>query len=100
VPAQCGATTGVARTTRNPEDPKRLALADKLSALAPVLTIDDEDKSPVYLEIVGAKQSVKANWATLVGGGKVHWLDGRNIMLDGMKQHVRIQKTLPCGWVD
>lgn len=79
---------------------KRLTLADKLSVLAPVLTIDDEDKSLVYLEMVGAKQAVKANWAALVGGGKQHYLDGRTIMLDGMKRHVRIQKALPCGWVD
>jgi hypothetical protein len=79
---------------------KRLTLADKLSVLAPVLTLDDEEKSLVYLEMVGAKQSVKANWAALVGGGKQHYVDGRTIMLDGMKRHVRIQKTLPCGWVD
>ena len=51
---------------------KRLALADKLSVLAPVLTIDDEDKLLVYLEMVGAKQSVKANWAALVGGGNIY----------------------------
>jgi hypothetical protein len=79
---------------------KRLTLADKLSVLAPVLTLDDEEKSLVYLEMVGAKQAVKANWAALVGGGKIHWLDGHTIILDGMKRHVRIQKTLPCGWVD
>ena len=79
---------------------KRLTLADKLSVLAPVLTIDDGEKSLIYLEMVGAKQSVKANWAALVGGGKVHWLGGNTIILEGMKRHVRIQKTLPCGWVD
>lgn len=79
---------------------KRLTLADKLTVLSPVLTIDDEEKSLVYLEMVGAKQAVKANWAALVGGGKVHWVDGRTIILEGMKRHVRLQKTLPCGWVD
>ena len=79
---------------------KRLTLADKLSVLAPVLTIDDGEKSLVYLEMVGAKQSVKANWAALVGGGKYHYVDGHTIILDGMKRHVRLQKTLPCGWVD
>ena len=79
---------------------KRLTLADKLSVLAPVLTLDDEEKSLVYLEMVGAKQSVKANWAALVGGGKYHYVDGHTIILDGMKRHVRLQKTLPCGWVD
>ncbi|MEI2698751.1 MAG: RHS repeat-associated core domain-containing protein [Microthrixaceae bacterium] len=79
---------------------KRLSLADKLSVLAPVLTIDDGEKSLVYLEMVRAKQSVKANWAALVGGGKYHYVDGHTIILDGMKRHVRLQKTLPCGWVD
>jgi len=49
---------------------------------------------------VGAKQSVKANWAALMGSGKVHWLGRQRIRLEGMKEHVKIQTTLPCGWAD
>jgi hypothetical protein len=79
---------------------KRLTLAKGLSVLAPALVIDDQDDTLVYLEMVGAKQSVKANWAALVGGGKVHWLGRQRIRLDGMKEHVKIQTTLPCGWAD
>jgi hypothetical protein len=75
-------------------------LAKGLSVLAPALVIDDQDDTLVYLEMVGAKQSVKANWAALVGGGKVHWLGRQRIRLDGMKEHVKIQTTLPCGWAD
>jgi hypothetical protein len=48
--------------------------------------------------MVGPKQSVKANWTALVGGGKVHWLGSRRVQLDGMKQHVRVQASLACGW--
>jgi hypothetical protein len=54
----------------------------------------------VYLEMIGPKQSVKANWAALVGGGKVHWIGRKEIRLDGMKEHVKLQATLPCGWSD
>jgi hypothetical protein len=43
---------------------------------------------------------VKANWAALVGGGKVHWLGRKRVQLDGMKNHVKIQSTLPCGWAN
>jgi hypothetical protein len=79
---------------------KRLTLAKGLSVLAPALVIDDLDDTLVYLEMIGAKQSVKANWAALVGGGKVHLLGRQRIRLDGMKEHVKIQTTLPCGWAD
>jgi hypothetical protein len=79
---------------------KRLTLAKGLSVLAPALVIDDLDDTLVYLEMVGAKQSVKTNWAALVGGGEVHWLGRQRIRLDGMKEHVKIQTTLPCGWAD
>jgi hypothetical protein len=75
-------------------------LAKGLSVLAPALVIDDLDDTLVYLEMVGAKQSVKTNWAALVGGGEVHWLGRQRIRLDGMKEHVKIQTTLPCGWAD
>jgi hypothetical protein len=82
-------------------DPKKtLSLARGLSVYTPALAIDDLDDTLVYLEMIGAKQSVKANWAALVGGGKVHWIGRKRIRLDGMKEHVKIQATLPCGWAD
>jgi hypothetical protein len=79
---------------------KTLALAKGLSVYTPAVTIDDVYDTLVYLEMVGAKQSVKANWAALVGGGKVHWIGRKQIRLDGMKEHVKLQATLPCGWTD
>ncbi len=84
----------------------KLSLAQGLAVLTPALAIDDVDETLVYLEMIGAKQSVKANWAALVGacgghrGGKVHWLGRKRICLDGMKEHVKIQATLPCGWAN
>jgi hypothetical protein len=79
---------------------RKLSLAQGLAVLTPALAIDDVDETLVYLEMVGAKQSVKANWAALVGGGKVHWLGRKRVRLDGMKEHVKIQATLPCGWAN
>ncbi|GIK53465.1 MAG: hypothetical protein BroJett014_24380 [Planctomycetota bacterium] len=91
----------ILKAVRVKNDPTRkLSLAQGLAVLTPALAIDDVDETLVYLEMVGAKQSVKANWAALVGGGKVHWLGRKRIRLDGMKEHVKIQATLPCGWAN
>jgi hypothetical protein len=91
----------VLKEIRVQNDPnKTLALAKGLSVYTPAVTIDDVYDNLVYLEMVGAKQSVKANWAALVGGGKVHWIGRKQIRLDGMKEHVKLQATLPCGWTD
>ena len=63
----------ILKEVRVQNDPARkLSLAQGLAVLTPALAIDDVDETLVYLEMVGAKQSVKANWAALVGGGKVH----------------------------
>jgi hypothetical protein len=87
------------KEVRVQHDPdKTLSLAGGLAVYTPALTIDDEENTLVYLEMVGPKQSVKANWAALVGGGKVHWIGRQRVQLDGMKQHVRVQASLPCGW--
>ncbi|MBX3058839.1 MAG: hypothetical protein KF770_20430 [Anaerolineae bacterium] len=91
----------ILKEVRVKNDPtSKLSLAQGLAVLTPALAIDDVGETLVYLEMVGAKQSVKANWAALVGGGKVHWLGRKRIQLDGMKSHVKIQSTLPCGWAN
>lgn len=91
----------ILKKVRVQNDPhKKLSLAKGLAVYTPALAIDDVDDTLVYLEMVGAKQSVKANWAALVGGGKVHWLGRKRIRLEGMKAHVKIQATLPCGWAN
>ena len=91
----------ILKEIRVQNDPnKTLSLAQGLAVYTPALAIDDVDDTLVYLEMVGAKQSVKANWAALVGGGKVHWIGRKRVQLDGMKSHVKLQSTLPCGWVN
>lgn len=91
----------ILKEVRVKNDPTRkLPLAKGLAVLTPALAIDDVDDTLVYLEMIGVKQSVKANWAALVGGGKLHWLGRKRIRLDGMKEHVKIQATLPCGWAN
>ncbi len=89
----------ILREVRVQNDPgRKLSLAKGFGVLAPAVTIDDQDDTLVYLEMVGAKEAVKANWAALIGGGKVHWLGRKRVELDGMKAHVKVQTTLPCGW--
>jgi hypothetical protein len=84
------------------QDPdKTITLADGLSVYTPALVVDAGEKTLVYLEMVGAKQSVKANWAALVNGNKQsHYVGGCYIRQDGMKNHVQLKSTLPCSWSD
>ncbi len=77
---------------------KKIGLASGLSVYTPALTLDDKEKTLVYLEMVGAKQSARANWAALMGKGQSHWIERRQVALDGMKAHVKLQSRLPCGW--
>jgi hypothetical protein len=91
----------ILKAVRVQHDPdKTFSLAQGLAVYTPAVTIDDVDDTLVYLEMFGPKQSVKANWAALVGGGKVHWLGRKRVQLEGMKSHIKIQSTLPCGWAN
>jgi hypothetical protein len=85
------------RVMRDPE--RKLSLADGLPVYAPAVVLDSEEDEVVYLEMVGSKQAVRANWAALVGG-KVQWIGRQRIELDGMKNHDLLRSTLPCGWSD
>jgi hypothetical protein len=78
---------------------KRVTLAKGLPVYTPAVVLDDDNDNIVYLEMVGHKQSVRANWAALVGK-KVCWIGGQRVYLDGMKEHVMVKSSLPCGWVD
>ena len=77
---------------------KTIGLAAGLSVYTPALTLDGKAQTLVYLEMVGAKQAVRANWAALMGKNKNHWFGRRQVALDGMKAHVKLQSRLPCGW--
>lgn len=87
------------REVRVRHDPEaKLTFAGGLAVYTPALTVDERENTLVYLEMTGPKQSVKANWAALAGGGRGHWVGRTQIRLEGMKRHVRIQTALPCGW--
>jgi hypothetical protein len=77
---------------------KKIGLAAGLSVYTPALALGGKEGTLVYLEMVGAKQAVRANWAALMGKGQSHWIDNHRIALDGMKAHVKLQSCLPCGW--
>lgn len=94
------ATPVLLRAARPKNDPDRtIQLAAGLPVYTPGLVVDNEDNTLVYLEMVGVKEAVKANWATLMGGNRVHWLVGQRIQMEGMKQHILVPASLPCGWV-
>ncbi len=91
----------ILKEVRVRHDPQRqVSLATGLGVYAPGLTIDEANHTFVYLHMVGVKQSVKANWAALAGGGKVHWVGNKRIQLEGMKGHIKLAGSLSCGWVE
>lgn len=77
-----------------------LELADGLLVYAPIIALDGQSQTIVCLEMVGPKQSVKANWAALVNGNRKHALEGQQIKLQGMSDHLLLQTNLPCGWAN
>jgi hypothetical protein len=85
------------RVLNNPD--KKLSLAKGLPIHTPAVVLDNDNDNIVYLEMVGHKQSVRANWAALVGK-KVCWIRGKRVYLEGMKAHVLVKSSLSCGWVD
>jgi hypothetical protein len=85
------------RITHDPE--RKLSLAAGLPVHTPAVVLDPDNDDVVYLEMVGPKQAVRANWAALVGG-RVQWLGRQRVELDGMKRHALVQTALPCGWLD
>lgn len=78
---------------------KRVTLAKGLPVYTPAVVLDTDNDNIVYLQMVGLKPSVRANWAALVAK-KVCWISGQRVYLDGMKEHVMVKSSLPCGWVD
>jgi len=78
---------------------KTVSLAKGFRVYTPAVVLDSDNDNIVYLEMVGHKQAVRANWAALVGK-KVNWIGGQRIYLEGMKAHVMVRSSLPCGWAD
>ncbi|KAA3656702.1 MAG: hypothetical protein DWQ04_30305 [Chloroflexi bacterium] len=60
----------VVAATNDP--PQMLHLADGMTVHAPIITLDDDEETIVALQMIGPEQSVKANWAALMGGGKTN----------------------------
>ncbi|MCA9922859.1 MAG: hypothetical protein KC421_10825 [Anaerolineales bacterium] len=90
----------ILKEVRVQNDPaKKLTLAKGLPVYTPAVVVDGDNDNIVYLQMVGHKQSVRANWAALVAK-KVRWIGGQRVYLDGMKEHVLVKSSLPCGWVD
>ncbi|NLF64788.1 MAG: hypothetical protein GX579_09305, partial [Chloroflexi bacterium] len=85
------------RITRDTE--RRLSLASGLPVYTPAVVLDPDSDDVVYLQMVGPKQAVRANWAALAVG-RVQWIGRQRVELDGMKHHALVQTALPCGWLD
>ena len=73
-----------------------VTFAEGLPVAAPVLLRDEERL--IYLELVGPKESVRANWAALRANYKRHYV-GRGWLASSKDDGITtLKQSLPCGW--
>ncbi len=80
--------------------PDMIQLTAGMPVHAPVITLDEDEETIIALQMLGHEQAVKSNWAALMGGGKVNWINSVLIKLQGSKDHITLRKILPCGWLE
>jgi hypothetical protein len=77
-----------------------MALSEGFRVIVPTLLLDGEEETIVAMQTIGAEQSVNANWAAIVNGGAVNYINSVLTKLSGMKEHTRLKGKLPCGWTE
>ena len=70
--------------------------ASGLQVHSPALVRDDA--TLVYLELVGPRQAVHANWAALRGARRTHYVAGGRLNVSKEDGLETLKRTLPCGW--
>lgn len=74
----------------------RIALTQKFAVLCPAMVADGE--TLIYLELLGPREAVKANWAALRNGGRKQVLGGHLIQVRKGDQLTTLKTPLPSGW--
>jgi hypothetical protein len=83
------------RSVRIPTDTVHVSLADGFSVRAPALVRDQE--TLIYLELLGPRQAVQANWAALRSGRRQQ-VPGGYLRVQKSDGVVTLKQTLPIGW--
>ncbi|MCP4425322.1 MAG: hypothetical protein GY803_12575 [Chloroflexi bacterium] len=52
----------------------------------------------IYLELLGPREAVKANWAALRNSGRRQILNGQLVQVRKADQLTTLKTPLPCGW--
>ena len=73
----------------------RLRVAKGFAPLCPVCIIDEVEETIVALQMMDNVETVNATWAALVNGNSHHRILSRKVKLEGMKAHIRLNKSLP-----
>ena len=63
---------------------------------SPVLVRDE--RTLVYMELLGPRQAVKANWAALRQHKKSRYFHGGQLEITKEDKPITLKTTLPCGW--
>jgi hypothetical protein len=83
------------RSVRLSSDTVHVSLADGFSVRAPALVRDQE--TLIYLELLGPRQAVQANWAALRSGRRQP-VPGGYLRVQKSDGVVTLKQTLPIGW--
>ncbi len=93
VPKTCGRVFDRAMQVENLLQTPAFAKGFRIHS--PVLVRDEH--TLIYMELLGPRQAVKANWAALRQRNRNHYLFGR-IEVNKDDKLTTIKTTLPCGW--
>ncbi|MCP5096741.1 MAG: hypothetical protein GY943_14405 [Chloroflexi bacterium] len=80
--------------------PDLIQLTAGMPVHAFVITLDEGEETIIALQMLGHEQAIKSNWAAMIGGGKVNWINSVFIKLQGSKDHITLRKILLCRWLE
>ena len=75
---------------------KLITAASGFPVRSPVLVRDNA--TLVYMELLGPRQAVHANWAALRSGGRNQWVGGASLSILKSDKMVTLKQPLPIGW--
>jgi hypothetical protein len=75
---------------------KLITAASGFPVRSPVLVRDNA--TLVYMELLGPRQVVHANWAALRNGGRNQWVAGASLSILKSDRMVTLKQSLPIGW--
>ena len=84
------------RSARFEQGTKLITAASGFSVRSPVLVRDNA--TLVYMELLGPRQAVHANWAALRSAGRSQWVASASLSILKSDKIITLKQPLPIGW--